>query len=71
MRNDGPCKDCQERFTACSDKCPKDERGECGYKTWLEKVHKEETAKKEWRRQKREDSIRDARYGFTTKKRRY
>lgn len=27
-----PCKDCPERFIACSDKCPKDLRGEYGYK---------------------------------------
>ena len=29
-----PCKDCPERFLACSDRCPKDARGEYGYKTW-------------------------------------
>jgi hypothetical protein len=29
-----PCKDCPERFAACSGKCPKDERGEFGYKAW-------------------------------------
>ena len=29
-----PCKDCAERFLACSDKCPKDARGEYGYKAW-------------------------------------
>jgi hypothetical protein len=25
---------CTERFTACSGKCPKDERGEYGYNAW-------------------------------------
>ena len=45
-----PCKDCPERFTACSDKCPKDARGEYGYKTWLDEVHKDEAVKKAWRR---------------------
>ena len=29
-----PCKDCPERFTACSDRCPKDARGEFGYNAW-------------------------------------
>ena len=29
-----PCGDCSERFPACSDKCPKDARGEYGYKAW-------------------------------------
>lgn len=36
MRVDSPCKDCSERFLACSDHCPKDERGEYGYKAWKE-----------------------------------
>ena len=34
MREISPCKDCPERFTACSDRCPKDDRGEFGYKAW-------------------------------------
>lgn len=34
-----PCKDCSERFTACSGKCPKDERGEFGYKAWKAQHH--------------------------------
>ena len=29
-----PCHGCTERFTACSDRCPKDARGEYGYKAW-------------------------------------
>lgn len=29
-----PCKDCPERFTACSGRCPKDARGEYGYLAW-------------------------------------
>lgn len=29
-----PCHKCTERFTACSDRCPKDDRGEFGYKAW-------------------------------------
>ena len=39
MREISPCKGCSERFTACSDCCPKDDRGEFGYKAWLERYH--------------------------------
>ena len=38
IRDKSPCKDCPERFLACSDKCPKDERGEFGYKAWKAKL---------------------------------
>lgn len=44
IRNMPPCKDCSEKFSACHDKCPKDERGEFGYGTWkkeLEQVNAE------------------------------
>ena len=34
MSKNSPCMGCPERFTACSDRCPKDERGEYGYKAW-------------------------------------
>ena len=37
MNEISPCKGCTERFTACSDHCPKDERGEFGYKAWKER----------------------------------
>lgn len=67
MKN-SPCKDCPERFTACSDKCPKDARGEYGYQTWLAEVHKEKAVHKEWKKQLDEDFKRDTRQGFTTKK---
>ena len=33
-RKISPCQNCAERFTACHDRCPKDERGEEGYKAW-------------------------------------
>jgi hypothetical protein len=65
-----PCKDCPERFIACSDKCPKDLRGEVGYKTWLAEVHAEKARRREQLKLMHEDSVRDKRYGFTTKKRR-
>lgn len=34
MRGVSPCTNCGERHTACHDKCPKDDRGEYGYRTW-------------------------------------
>jgi hypothetical protein len=34
MSKSSPCHNCPERFTACSDHCPKDERGEYGYDAW-------------------------------------
>lgn len=36
-RDESPCKGCTERFTACWDRCPKDERGEYGHKAWKAK----------------------------------
>ena len=34
-RDPSPCYGCPERFTACSDNCPKDARGEYGYDAWM------------------------------------
>ena len=42
IRDDNPCFNCTERFTACSDRCPKDKRGEYGrkaYKAEIERVN--------------------------------
>lgn len=47
MREDSPCRDCPERFTACSDHCPKDERGEYGYKAWKERYQAQQKHLKE------------------------
>ena len=67
--NQSPCKDCPERFIACSDKCPKDKRGEYGYQTWLADVHKEQAAVKEYKLQRREDYLRSEQ--CNTRKRTY
>jgi hypothetical protein len=52
MREDSPCKGCTERFTACSDRCPKDARGEYGHKAWKERYHAQqkhlEESKNRW-----------------------
>lgn len=45
-RNDSPCVGCTERFTACWDHCPKDERGAFGYKAWKAKL---EETKQKWK----------------------
>ena len=50
IRGVSPCKDCKERFLACSDKCPIDARGEFGYKAWKQEVDRVKAAKEEYRR---------------------
>ena len=39
-----PCGDCPERFPACSGKCPKDARGDYGYKAWKTEQDAEKAA---------------------------
>lgn len=55
ITKDSLCKDCPERFTACSDKCPKDARGEYGYKAWKAALRKQQAAEKEYKLQRREE----------------
>ena len=45
IRDVAPCKDCTERFTACSDRCPKDARGEFGYSAWKIEAERVKTAR--------------------------
>ena len=45
-REKSPCTGCTERFTACSDRCPIDERGEYGYLAWKAKVKEIEDKRK-------------------------
>lgn len=47
MREDSPCHGCTERFLACSDRCPKDKRGEYGHKAWLNRIHAQKKDLKE------------------------
>ena len=54
IRDDCPCKGCTERFVACSDKCPKDERGESGYKAWRGKIKEVEANRKAYLNQRKE-----------------
>lgn len=53
-----PCAGCSERFIACSDRCPKDARGEYGYKSWKADLAKIKQAEKEYKRQSREEFLR-------------
>lgn len=46
IREKSPCTGCTERFMACSDRCPKDERGEFGYKAWKAKIEETKQKKK-------------------------
>lgn len=46
IRDKSPCTGCTERFTACSDHCPKDERGDFGYKAWRAKLDEVKAKKK-------------------------
>lgn len=51
VRGAPPCKDCAERFLACHDCCPKDERGEFGYKAWKAEIKRVNKAREEYARQ--------------------
>lgn len=48
-----PCHGCTERFIACSDHCPKDERGEYGYKAWKAEFKKVKEKRKEYYNKRR------------------
>ncbi len=48
IRGPSPCKDCTERFLACSDRCPKDERGEYGHKAWTDEIKRVKQARKDY-----------------------
>jgi hypothetical protein len=61
IRGCSPCKGCPERFTACSDRCPKDERGEYGYKAWKAKVERVKEVRNEYAKTRYEDITRDLR----------
>lgn len=48
IRGVSPCTGCTERFTACWDHCPKDERGEFGYKAWKAEAKRVKKAREEY-----------------------
>ena len=51
-RDPSPCMGCTERFTACSDRCPKDARGEYGYSKWRDALDAVEKNRQEYNKQK-------------------
>ena len=53
-----PCKDCTERFLACSARCPKDARGEYGYLAWKADLNKAKQAEKEYMLNRQADYLR-------------
>jgi Fe-S-cluster-containing dehydrogenase component len=53
IRDPAPCMGCTERFTACSDRCPKDARGEYGYEAWRKALKAVEKNRQEYNEQKR------------------
>lgn len=48
IRDPNPCYKCPERFTACSDRCPKDERGDFGYLAWKAELARVKKAKRHY-----------------------
>ena len=52
IRDKSPCDGCTERFTACQDRCPKDERGEHGIKAYHKLVEKVNAARAAYLKQK-------------------
>ena len=52
IRDKPPCKDCAERCVTesfnCHNSCPKDKRGEYGYKAWKDKVDRANKARQEY-----------------------
>jgi Fe-S-cluster-containing dehydrogenase component len=48
IRDVSPCLGCTEKFLACSDKCPKDARGEFGYNAWREKLRDVKEKRKQY-----------------------
>lgn len=48
IRDDSPCNGCTERFPACHDRCPKDERGEPGYKAFKAEIERVKAVKEKY-----------------------
>lgn len=48
IRDDSPCDGCTERFPACHDRCPKDLRGEPGFKAFRAEIERVKAVKEEY-----------------------
>lgn len=62
VRGPSPCKDCEERFPACSGRCPKDLRGEYGYNAWKDYLEQVKQAKKAYIESRQDDGKRRDRW---------
>jgi hypothetical protein len=61
-RDPSPCKGCEERFPACSGRCPKDLRGEYGYTAWKADIEQVKQAKKAYMDSRQDDGKRRDRW---------
>lgn len=52
IRGENPCRDCTERFLACSDRCPKDERGEYGRNAWKSEIDRVNANRRKYEQEK-------------------
>ena len=52
IRDISPCKDCVEKFIGCHGRCPKDERGEQGYKAFRAEIERVNAARVEYEKKK-------------------
>lgn len=48
VRDKSPCDGCTERFLACHDHCPKDERGAFGHKAFKEQIAQIKAARRNY-----------------------
>lgn len=48
IRDQSPCNGCTEKFLGCHDRCPKDERGEPGYKAFRAEIERVKAARTEY-----------------------
>ena len=52
VRDISPCKECTEKFLGCHDRCPKDQRGEPGYKAFKAEIARVRAARVEYDKSK-------------------
>lgn len=48
IRGTSPCDGCTERFLACHDNCPKDNRGQYGYKAFKAEIERVKANRKKY-----------------------
>lgn len=59
-----PCKDCPDRHEACWGHCEK-------YKAWIDNVHEQQAAEREYNQKNRRDYIKSEECRWRNKRRRY